>query len=185
HILLVVVVRLDCSAHATPIPRTQVATAICTLLIPALAGVAEAAEQPSVDQSPAQSGFVKVKGRHFELDGRPYYFEGANLWYGMYLGSRGATGDRARLTKQLDQLASLGVLNLRVLAISESSKFKRAVTPAVMQSPGKIDETLWQGLDYLLDEMAKREMKAVLCLNNFWQWSGGMSQYVAWYNGKP
>ena len=28
-------------------------------------------------------------------------------------------------------------------------------------------------------------MKAVLYLNNFWQWSGGMSQYVAWFNGKP
>ena len=33
--------------------------------------------------------------------------------------------------------------------------------------------------------MAKRDMKAVLYLNNFWQWSGGMSQYVAWFNGKP
>ena len=28
-------------------------------------------------------------------------------------------------------------------------------------------------------------MKAVLYLNNFWQWSGGMSQYMAWFNGKP
>jgi endo-1,4-beta-mannosidase len=33
--------------------------------------------------------------------------------------------------------------------------------------------------------MAKRDMKAVLYLNNFWQWSGGMSQYMAWINGKP
>jgi mannan endo-1,4-beta-mannosidase len=33
--------------------------------------------------------------------------------------------------------------------------------------------------------MAKRDMKAVLYLNNFWQWSGGMSQYLAWFNGKP
>src|SRR4029077_12847195 len=39
--------------------------------------------------------------------------------------------------------------------------------------------------DFLLDEMAKRDMKAVLYLNNFWQWSGGMSQYMAWANGKP
>ena len=135
--------------------------------------------------APVQSGFVKVKGKHFELDGKPYYFAGANVWYGMYLGSPGPGGDRARLTRELDQLASQGILNLRVLAISEASTLKRAVTPSVIQSPGKIDETLWQGLDYLLDEMAKRDMKAVLYLNNFWQWSGGMSQYVAWYSGKP
>jgi mannan endo-1,4-beta-mannosidase len=135
--------------------------------------------------APSQSGFVLVKGKHFELDGKPYYFAGANLWYGMYLASPGKTGDRARLGKELDQLAAQGVLNLRVLAISESSTLKRSVTPAIIQSPGKIDETLWVGLDYLLDEMARRDMKAVLYLNNFWQWSGGMSQYVAWYSGKP
>jgi mannan endo-1,4-beta-mannosidase len=28
-------------------------------------------------------------------------------------------------------------------------------------------------------------MKAVLYLNNFWQWSGGMAQYVAWIDGQP
>jgi len=133
----------------------------------------------------AQSGFVTVKGRHFQIDGKPYYYAGANLWYGMYLGSPGKTGDRARLTKELDQLASQGVLNLRVLAISETSALKRAVRPAVLLAPADVDETLWQGLDFLLAEMAKRDMKAVLYLNNFWQWSGGMSQYVAWFNGKP
>jgi mannan endo-1,4-beta-mannosidase len=135
--------------------------------------------------SVSQSGFVRVQGRHFVLDGKPYYFAGANFWYGMYLGSPGPGGDRARLRKELDQLAAQGILNLRVLAISENSTLKRAVTPAVLQSPGDIDETLWKGLDYLLDEMARRDMKAVLYLNNFWQWSGGMSQYVAWFNGKP
>ena len=135
----------------------------------------------AVHAAPGQSGFVTVKGKHFELDGKPYYFAGANVWYGMYLGS----SDRARLTRELDQLASQGILNLRVLAISEVSTLKRSVTPAVIQHPGKIDETLWKGLDFMLDEMAKRDMKAVLYLNNFWQWSGGMSQYVAWFNGKP
>jgi mannan endo-1,4-beta-mannosidase len=135
--------------------------------------------------APAQSGFVTVKGKHFVLDGKPYYYAGANFWYGMYLGSPGSTGDRTRLTKELDQLAAQGILNLRVLAISEASSLRRAVTPAVIQSPGKVDETLWKGLDFLLDEMAKRDMKAVLYVNNFWQWSGGMSQYVAWFNGKP
>jgi mannan endo-1,4-beta-mannosidase len=135
--------------------------------------------------APAQSGFVKVQGRHFLVDGKPYYFTGANLWYGAYLGSPGKTGARARLVKELDDLATLGVKNLRVLAISEDSRLKRAVTPAVIKRPKQIDEALWQGLDFLLDEMAKRDMKAVLYLNNFWQWSGGMSQYVSWSQGTP
>ncbi|HET9864578.1 MAG TPA: cellulase family glycosylhydrolase [Steroidobacteraceae bacterium] len=144
---------------------------------------ADAAPTPAA--VPAQSGFVSVKGRQFVLDGRRYHYAGANLWYGMYLGSPGPTGDRARLAKELDRLAAQGVMNLRVLAISEASALRRAVTPAVMQQPMQLDETLWRGLDHLLDQMARRDMKAVLYLNNFWQWSGGMSQYVAWFNGKP
>jgi mannan endo-1,4-beta-mannosidase len=146
---------------------------------------AHAATPDEPARNATQSGFVSVKGRQFQLDGKPYYFAGANLWYGMYLGSPGKTGDRARLTSELDHLASQGVTNLRVLAISESSTLKRSVTPAVLLRPKHVDETLWQGLDFLLAEMAKRDMKAVLYLNNFWQWSGGMSQYVAWFNGKP
>jgi mannan endo-1,4-beta-mannosidase len=137
-----------------------------------------------VHAASAQSGFVTVKGKHFLLDGKPYYYAGANLWYGAYLGSPGKTGDRARLGRELDQLASQGVLNLRVLAISEASPLRRAVTPAVVLGPEHLDETLWQGLDYLLDEMARRDMKAVLYVNNFWQWSGGMAQYVSWSTGK-
>jgi len=159
-------------------------SAALALVAPACAQVKPDAGAPA--SWPAkQSGFVSVKGRQFQLDGKPYYYAGANLWYGMYLGSPGVTGDRARLMRELDDLARKRVRNLRVLAISETSTLKRAVRPAVMQSPDTVDETLWKGLDFLLAEMAKRDMKAVLYLNNFWQWSGGMSQYMAWINGKP
>jgi mannan endo-1,4-beta-mannosidase len=160
-----------------------------TLLFFAISAACDGAGPATSPNKPGaisgQSGFVTVKGRHLHLDGRPYYFAGANLWYGMYLGSPGKTGDRARLNHELDQLASQGVLNLRVLAISEASALKRAVTPAVLQGPARVDETLWQGLDYLLEQMARRDMKAVLYVNNFWQWSGGMAQYMAWFDGKP
>jgi mannan endo-1,4-beta-mannosidase len=138
----------------------------------------------TVTAAPAQTGFVTVQGKHFQLEGKPYHYAGANFWYGMYLGSPGKTGNRARLAKELDQLAAQGVMNLRILAISETSPLKRAVTPAVILGPGHADETLWQGLDFLMDQMAKRDMKAVLYLNNFWQWSGGMAQYESWSSGK-
>ena len=130
-----------------------------------------------------QSGFVQVQGTHFVLDGKPYRFAGANFWYGAYLGAPDGVGDRERLRAELDQLKAAGVDNLRVLAMSEASGFKRGVRPAIMTEPGQYDEQMLQGLDYLLAEMASRDMKAVLYLNNFWQWSGGMSQYVAWATG--
>jgi mannan endo-1,4-beta-mannosidase len=173
-----------------PNRRPFLSFAACLLLchVPAADAATRSAAIPAANPTTiptTQAGFVTVAGRHFELDGRPYYYAGANLWYGMYLGSPGETGDRARLTKELDQLAANGVRNLRVLAISETSTLKRAVRPAVLLAPDRIDDTLWRGLDFLLAEMAKRDMKAVLYLNNFWQWSGGMSQYVAWSRGQP
>ncbi|GAF01467.1 glycoside hydrolase 5 family protein [Saccharicrinis fermentans] len=52
--------------------------------------------------------------------------------------------------------------------------------PALQVAPGVYDENLWEGLDFLLAEMGKRNMKAVMVLSNFWSWSGGFSQYLKW-----
>jgi mannan endo-1,4-beta-mannosidase len=128
--------------------------------------------------------YVKVQGRQFIVDGKPYYFLGTNLWYGCYLGSSGETGDRKRLIKELDFLKTLGVTNLRILAASEQSEIKNSLKPAIQIEPGVYNDNLLEGLDFLLDEMGKREMKAVVFLNNYWEWSGGMSQYNAWVNGE-
>lgn len=138
-------------------------------------------------QAPATSAadFVTVQGTHFQLRGKPYRYAGTNLWYGAYLGSSGPTGDRTRLTQELDHLRSLGVNNIRVLGLSEASALKRAVRPAIMTKPGQYDEALLAGLDFFLAELAKRDMKAIVYVNNYWQWSGGMSQYVAWFTGSP
>jgi mannan endo-1,4-beta-mannosidase len=134
---------------------------------------------------PAASEFVTIDGTQFHLRGKPYYFVGTNVWYGGYLGSEGPTGNRDRVTRELDQLKVNGITNIRILGMSEASELKRAVRPAAMSEPGKYDEQLLAGLDFFLAEMAKRDMKAVIYLNNFWQWSGGMSQYVSWFTGKP
>lgn len=124
--------------------------------------------------------FVHVRGTQFEYDGKPYYFAGTNMWYGAYLGSPGATGDRERLIRELDKLNSLGLTNIRVCAASENSKMNKAIKPAIQISPGIYDEEILEGLDFLLYEMGKRNMHAVLYLNNYWQWSGGMAQYNEW-----
>lgn len=133
----------------------------------------------------AVNEFVTVDGRTFSRQGKTYYVVGTNMWFGGYLGSEGAVGDRERLIRELDLLQRTGINNLRVLAASEQSELMRAVRPAIVTAPGEYSEELWAGLDFLLDEMAKRDMTAVLYFNNFWQWSGGMSQYVSWFEGTP
>jgi len=130
-------------------------------------------------------GFVAVDNGRLVLDGKPYRFAGANLWYGAWLGSPGATGDRERLKRELDRLKALGVTNLRVLGAGERSPAKAAVSPTFQEAPGVYNQDLLKGLDVLLAEMAARDMKAVIYVNNFWDWSGGMPAYLNWVGAGP
>lgn len=135
---------------------------------------APAAEKPS--------NFVTVAGTRFLNRGKTYRFAGTNLWYGPYLGSAGVLGHRDRLKRELDTLAKLGITNLRVLASGEDSPLNNSLKPAI-HGPKGYNEELLAGLDFTLAEMGKRGLKAVLFLNNFWEWSGGMATYQAWTNG--
>ena len=134
--------------------------------------------QQSQDQCP---GFINVNGKQFIRDGKPYYFLGTNFWYGMNLGSSGQGGDRDRLLRELDHLKKIGVKNLRVMGASEGPDTEPwRMRPALQVAPGEYNEEVLDGLDFLLAEMGKRDMVAIMCMNNFWPWSGGMAQYVSW-----
>ena len=154
-----------------------IALALMALLLESCAGLFPGRGEPE--------DFIRVRGTHFYHNGSPYYFAGTNLWYGCYIGSPGETGDRDRLRRELDSLRADGIENLRLLAASEESYMTRSLRPAIQRAPGNLDDSLLQGLDYLLAEMGKRKMHAVLFLNNYWQWSGGMSQYNVWADGGP
>lgn len=135
----------------------------------------------SCNEQQPDPGFVTVSGTRFMRDGKPYQYMGANYWQGMNLAASGIGGDRNRLHRELDMMQSLGIRNLRILAVSEGPDGSMLrISPAVQETPGKLREELLQGLDYLLEEMRKRDMTAVLVLNNFWPWSGGMAQYRLW-----
>lgn len=133
------------------------------------------------DTTPDTAKFVTVDGTRFILEGEPYTFIGTNMWFGAYLGSTSKEyGDRERLVKELDLLKSLGITNLRILGASERSPLRDAMRPAISHKGVVEQEDILVGLDFMLAEMAKRDMKAVIFLNNFWEWSGGMATYLSW-----
>jgi mannan endo-1,4-beta-mannosidase len=131
-------------------------------------------------RSPPHIDFVRVEGTKFMIGNDPYYFAGINFWQGAYLGADLAPGGRDRLQRELDLLKLCGINNLRIMASSEQSMLKMSVSPAFQLNPGVYNEDLLEGLDYLLSEMGKRNMRAVMVMNNYWQWSGGMAQYINW-----
>jgi mannan endo-1,4-beta-mannosidase len=171
----------------------RIAILILVFLVAYTAHVVSLKNEPADERSPAAiarprrllaTAFVVVKGDHFEIGGERYSYFGTNLWAAMNLGSTGPGGDRARLVRELDRLKALGVLNLRIVAASEGPGTEPGrIVPALQNTPGVFDPNLLDGLDFALSEMSKRGMRAVLILNNFWAWSGGMAQYVSWANG--
>lgn len=123
--------------------------------------------------------FVRTDGTRFVRAGQTYRFVGSNFWYGPILGSCGQGGDRERLARELDAMKALGIDNLRILAGADAgSKNVNTVRPVLQSEPGVLCDTLLEGLDYLLCEMRKRDMVAVIYLTNSWDWSGGFGFYL-------
>ena len=127
------------------------------------------------------STFVRVEDGTFIRNGRPYSYIGTNFWYGPILASEGEGGDYDRLVRELDTLKSLGIDNLRVLVGGDGPDgvFSR-IEPTLQKAPGVYNDTILTGLVLFWVEIGKRDMQAVLYLNNSWEWSGGYGQYLEW-----
>ncbi len=124
--------------------------------------------------------YIRVQNNQFIKNDKPYHFIGTNFWYGAHLAAK-ESGDRERLLNELDVLKQNGITNLRIMAGSEGEDHLPYSIPISMQpKPGVYNKDVLEGLDFLLSEMQKRDMYAVVCLSNFWYWSGGLSQYVSW-----
>lgn len=133
------------------------------------------------NDSAAKENFVTVKDGKFYIGDSVYKYVGTNFWYGAILASEGRGGDRARLAKELDLLQELGIDNLRVLVGGDGGEnVPSHIMPVLQTSPGVYNDTILDGLDYLMAELEKRDMKAVLYLNNAWEWSGGYGAYLDW-----
>ena len=129
----------------------------------------------------SQPSFVKVEDGKFVSEDYPSRFVGTNFWYGAILASEGEGGNIERLEAELDTLKSLGINNLRVLVGGDGPHGVRSrIEPTLQKEPGVYNDTIFRGLDRLLVEMAERDMKAVLYINNTWEWSGGYGMYLEW-----
>lgn len=128
--------------------------------------------------------FVSVKGHILYRGSKPYYFVGANYWYGSLLGlERDKKRGIDRLRRELDFLKANGVTNLRLMAGAEGSGLINGVTrvgPPLQPEQGKFNASVLDGLDLVLYEMGKRKMTAAIFLSNNWEWSGGFQQYLIW-----
>uniref|UniRef100_A0A804NXG7 mannan endo-1,4-beta-mannosidase n=1 Tax=Zea mays TaxID=4577 RepID=A0A804NXG7_MAIZE len=120
----------------------------------------------------ADAAFARASGTRFTIGGRPFYSNGFNAYWLMYMASDPA--DRSKATAALDEAARLGATLVRTWAFSDGGY------RALQVSPGVYDEEVFRGLDYVISEAKKRGIHLILSLVNNWDGYGGKKQYVQW-----
>ncbi|GBF97528.1 mannan endo-1,4-beta-mannosidase-like [Raphidocelis subcapitata] len=101
------------------------------------------------------------------------YYCGVNCYYLMMRAASEGTREMAEET--LDQIARLGFSVIRIWAFNDGAGWN-----ALQTKPGVYDQNVFKGLDWVVAESAKRGLRLMMTLTNFWEDYGGFPQYVRW-----
>jgi mannan endo-1,4-beta-mannosidase len=129
---------------------------------------------------------LATNGGKITRGGKPLFLSGFNFWSAVALAAETSGNGWNILTADLDALSACGINLIRVMGAAEGPDTEPwRIVPSFQREPGRYDERWVTGLGRLVDELEKRAMYVIVVLNNFWQWSGGMSQYVRWSGHGP
>uniref|UniRef100_A0A0D3E2P4 mannan endo-1,4-beta-mannosidase n=1 Tax=Brassica oleracea var. oleracea TaxID=109376 RepID=A0A0D3E2P4_BRAOL len=131
-----------------------------------------------VDAS-SRDGFVRTKGVQFSLNGYPYYANGFNAYWLMYVASDPI--QRPKISAAFQEASSHGLTVARTWAFSDGGY------RPLQYSPGSYNEDMFQGLDFAIAEARKHGIKIILSFANNYVSFGGKKQYVDWARsqGRP
>ncbi|THU51453.1 hypothetical protein C4D60_Mb06t31210 [Musa balbisiana] len=122
------------------------------------------------------SSFAKTRGTHFVIDGRPFYSNGFNSYWLMYMAADPA--ERDKVSSTLEQASTLGLRVIRTWAFSDGGY------RPLQYSPGVYNENMFKALDFVISEAKKYGVHLILSLVNNWEGFGGKQQYVQWARDK-
>lgn len=117
-------------------------------------------------------GFVKTRGVQLMLNETPYYANGFNAYWLMYIASD--PSQRNKVSSTFQEAANHGLNIARTWAFSDGG-YK-----PLQYSPGSYNEEMFQGLDFVMGEARKYGVKVILSLVNNYESFGGKKQYVEW-----
>lgn len=145
--------------------------------------------------------FVHVQGAQFVLHGKPFYVTGVNNHYLTF-------GSETEVTRVLDDAVAMGANVVRmilgpVIGAPDGTKPRtiwKFNNPSADSSNLNVHgdyELYWnpatdamginagvngiQRLDFVVAGAAKRHLKLIVCLLDFWSYTGGAKQMCAWY----
>ncbi|KAL4519468.1 hypothetical protein Ndes2526A_g01925 [Nannochloris sp. 'desiccata'] len=159
------------------------------LLVLAVSSYGRQLNAQAAAQSNDMNYFVRVHDGKFVVGPscKPFYISGYNQWetmeaaagalelYGASLPDN--TTGPALVRQLLDRAQFHGLNVLRTWAHPVSPPY------ALAEAPGKYNENIFRGLDYLLDEARKRGVRVLLALTDNWQQTGGADEMLSWATG--
>lgn len=120
----------------------------------------------------SEDGFVSTNGIHLMLNGSPFYANGFNSYWLMYMASDLST--RNKVTSAFQEAQEHGLNIARTWAFSDGGD------RPLQYSPGSYNEQMFQGLDFVISEAKNHGIKLILSLVNNYKEYGGKKQYVNW-----
>ncbi|KGN48849.1 mannan endo-1,4-beta-mannosidase 7 [Cucumis sativus] len=121
-------------------------------------------------------GFVRTGRTRFLLNGSPYYANGFNAYWLMYVASD--PSQRSKVSAVFREASSHGLTVARTWAFSDGGY------RPLQYSPGNYNEQMFQGMDFVVAEARRFGIKLILSLVNNYENFGGKKQYVNWARSK-
>ena len=140
----------------------------------------DAAAAPLATPREQLPGGLEVRGTRFVKDGKPFVVSGFNYWAGPTLAREGNQAGWDQVRRDLDGLQAAGINMMRVMAATEGpdSEPYRIVLRSSRRWGSTIRRARRRGALRRRAEAARA--LGIFTLDNFWQWSGGFAQYLAW-----
>lgn len=124
-------------------------------------------------------GFVTRSGTRLTLDGKPFRFAGANIyWLGQdRLDGKLVYPTHFRIDDALDTAQRMGATVVRVETLGESTGNPLSIEPAL----GVFNEAAFEPRDYAVTQAAKRGIRLIAPLVDNWHYSqGGKHHFTDW-----
>ncbi|XP_010522866.1 PREDICTED: mannan endo-1,4-beta-mannosidase 1 isoform X2 [Tarenaya hassleriana] len=124
------------------------------------------------DGAATTTGFVGRNGTHFVVRGERMYLNGFNAYWMM--NAAADTASRTTVTAALRQASAVG------MNVARTWGFHEGGYEPLQISPGSYNEHVFQGLDFVVYEAGKYNIKLIISLANNYDDFGGRSKYVEW-----
>jgi len=133
----------------------------------------------------ALNGFVSCQGVNFMLNGKPYYFAGANCYdlftYGDGMSTSSSNAietsymNKSAIDAQMARMQADGVTVVRTWGFNHWG-----TVHAFEPSKGVYNEPEFREFDYILNSASNHNIRLVVALENYWTTGGGIDMRLLW-----